>query len=269
MHHLQPLLESIGLNHHESSIYLHLLSHGEQPASTIARQTKIPRSTTRGILDKLCERGIVGKLYKRNTQYYRCREATSLVRHLERHVTETQEQLTELNKALPTIEALHRGQSVVPKVRFYEGKEGVIEAFNHSLYVEGIQEILFMTSYRFLREPLIRKNDDDFYIPLRVRKGIRLRVIVGRTERTDKFSRHDVKELRERRFLADRYAFPGNVHIYGDYVAYFSAGEGEHTGGEPCLPAGGPAETMAVVVESALMAETMRAMFAFMWSHTE
>lgn len=253
MHHLQPLLEGIGFNHHESTIYLQLLQGGEQPASLLARQTRTPRSTVRGVLDKLCERGVVRKLYKRNTQYYRCEDPASLVRHLQHRMGEDQQNIKHVEEALPQLHALLRQESVVPKVKYFEGAHGVIEAFNHSLFVEGIEEILFFTSYAFIRNTVILKNDDDFYIPLRVKKGIRMRVLVGKRPGFDARKKYNnPMELRERRYIPEGYTLPGNIHIYGNFVVYFSAGETEY---------------MAVLIESAMMADTMRALFNFMWAH--
>ncbi len=251
MEHLQPLLEKIGFNHHESAVYLQLLQSGEQPASALGRQTKIPRSTVRGVLEKLCTRGVVRKLYKRNTQYYRCEDPSSLLRHLENRIADDRENIGKLSEALPQLQAMQRTDSVIPKVKYFEGAKGVIEAFNHSLFTEGIGEILFFTSYQFIGQPMIVRNDDEFYIPLRVKKGIRMRVLVGRRKDLDPRKKYnDPTELRERRYIPEQFRLPGNIHIYGNFVVYFSATDTEH---------------MAVLVESDMMADTLRALFEFMW----
>ncbi len=253
--HLQSLLEDIGLNHHESTVYLQILQGGEQPASVVARQTNLPRSTVRGVLDKLCERGIVRKLYKRNTQYYRCEDPTSLIGHLHSRIAEDRQHIERVEETLPQLNALFRKDNVIPKVKYFEGSKGVIEAFNHSLFVEDIDEILFFTSYSFIRNSVILNNDDNFYIPLRIKKGIRMRVLVGKRKDLDPRKKYnDPTELRERRYIPERFTLPGNIHVYGNFVVYFSAGDTEY---------------MAVLVESAMMAETMRALFEFMWEKCE
>lgn len=255
MQHLQPLLESIGLNHHESTIYLYLLEYGEQPASKVALATKIPRSTVRGALDKLSERGIVGKVYKRNTQFYACKPPAALAQHLENTIEATNRNLARVREALPLFQSLHGKHNIVPKVQVFEGPEQVIEAFNRCLYQDPpIAELLIFTSYEFLKNPLIRKNDDDLFIKMRVKKGIRARVLVGRTTESSKMVKKAPRELRERRFIPAKFQLPGNIHVYGNSVMYFSASEGEY---------------LAVLVESAMMAETMRALFGFMWEQCE
>lgn len=254
MQPLQPLLERIGFNHQESGVYLYLLVHGEAPASKVASATHIPRSTVRGILDKLCVSGIVTKVYKRNTQYYSCRPPSTLVHYLERQVETTQDNIASMRKALPLFAAVHSHPGVVPKVQVFEGPDQVIEAFNHSLFVDGIDEILFMTSYHFLRDPVVKKNDINFYIPRRIKKGIRMKVLVGRAEDKDIPYVNDTAQLRERRQLTTTRELPGNFHVYGNFVVYFSAGANEY---------------LAVLVESPMMAETMRSMFNVMWDYSK
>ena len=250
MQDLQALFEGIGLNHHESTVYMHLLAHGEMAASKIGVATRIPRSTVRGVLDKLCERGLVTKIYKRNTQYYSCKPASAWIKYLKHEAEQTEKHLAEIQAALPMISALHGRSNIVPKVRVFEGPEQVKEAFNSTLYVEGLKEICVLTSYEFLKHPLLRKNDDAFYIPLRVKKGITLRSLVGKTDLKDKYKKSEPLELRQRRFLPKDYQFPGTFYIYGDCVLYFSASDDEY---------------IAIIVESALMARTMKALFEFMW----
>lgn len=247
---LQPLLESIGFNHHESGIYLHLLGKPGLAASVIARELRLPRSTVRGTLDHLCAINVVTKVYRKNTQFYSCKSPEMLERYLEKKVSATTAQLARIQRAVPLFSALHNHPDIVPKVQVFEGAEQVIEAFNHSLYVDGIEEILFMTSYRFLRDPIIKKNDFEFYIPRRVKKGIRMRVLVGQADNDDIPKRNDKRELRERRELASRHVLLGNLHIYGNFVVYFSAGDQEY---------------LAVLVESAIMADTIRSLFNAMW----
>jgi hypothetical protein len=205
----------------------------------------------RNVLDKLCERSVVRKLYKRNTQYYRCENPASLITHLEDRMKEDRQNVERVEETLPQLNALYRKDSVIPKVKYFEGQKGVVEAFNHSLFVDGIEEILFFTSYSFINNKFILKNDDDFYIPLRIKKGIKMRVLVGTHRNLDPRKKYnDATELRERRYIPEGYAMPGNLHIYGNFVVYFS---------------GTDSEQMAVLIESTMMAQTMRALFEFMW----
>lgn len=250
MHSPQALLEQIGFDHHQSTVYLHVLRRPDQPASVIAQQLRLPRSTVRGVLDQLCANGVMTKVYRRNTQYYACKSPKALVAYQGQKVEQAHEHLRAITASLPQFSTMFASPQIVPKVQVFTGPKEVIEAFNHSLYVDGISEILFMTSYRFLRDPVIKKNDFDFYIPRRVKKGISMRVLVGQADLQDVPKRDDKREKRERRTLSTKHMLLGNVHIYGNYVAYFSAGEQEY---------------LAIVVESAIMANTLRSVFEALW----
>jgi len=246
---IQETLEAIGFNHHESKIYLLLLELGTSSASRIAKNTKTPRSTIRSILDKLCERGVVSKVFKGNVQQYSCEPVRKLTKLVESNIEKEKGALTQLNDVLPLLNSLWGKQSYVPKVKFFEGEKGIIEAFNHSLYVDA-KEILFMTSFRFFDTPLLKKNDMEFYVPMRVKKQIPLRVIARKCKQSVQFKKQGGKELREMKFSPKKFCPPGNVHIYGDFVVFFSGHDREY---------------MAVLIESAVIADTMRVLFEFMW----
>lgn len=254
MENLKKTLEDIGLNHFESTLYLQLLHGGEQAASTVSRATKIPRSTTRGVLDRLCERGIVSKLTKRGTQFYQCKPPSSLVESLKREILEKTRSIEEIKEALPLINSFYEQRNLAPKVRVFEGRDQVIEAFNLSLFDENTKELLIYTSYEFLQNPVIRDNDDNFFIKMRVKKGIPARVLVGRTVESEKITGNCPSELRERRLLPKKFKLPGNIHVYGNSVLYFSTINDVY---------------IAVLVEGAMMAETLKTLFEFMWESCE
>ncbi len=249
MIHLLKNLEELGFNHHESQLYLYLLENGEMPASKIASATKIPRSTTRGLLDKLCERTVLKKIYKRNTQYYSCTHPKHLLVDLKKQKKRTEQRLENIKKELPLFKDIYNNTALAPKVQFFEGVDQVIEAFNHSLFQEQ-EELLFFTSYDFLQEKAFRKNDDEFFIPMRLKKNIPLRVLVGKHSEKKKKISSEPHELRQRRFIPKKFHLPGNIHIYGKYVVYFSVHKKEH---------------FAVLIESPLMAQTMKTLFEFIW----
>ena len=254
MQEILSIIEQLGFNHHESALYMHLLYHGETAASKLASTLKMPRSTVRGILDRLTESGIIGKVYKQNTQYYFCHPPVSLEKYVNERIQARQKQLEKVIQMIPLLEGIHEKKGVIPKVQVFEGKKQVIEAFNLSLFDEGTKELLIFTSYEFLKDPLIRENDDDFFIKMRIQKGISARVLVGKTDESGKMQKKNPGELRERRFIPEKYQLPGNIHIYGNSVMYFTASNDEY---------------LAVLIQSNMIADTMRALFEFMWEQCD
>ncbi len=246
---LQSLLETIGFNHHESTVYMALLTLGEQSASHIAKTIKMPRSTIRSILDKLCERGVVGKVYRGSTQYYFCLDPEALIHSLEQDREKKLLDISRVRNAIPQFIDARGSSSSNPKVQYFTGEKGVLEACNHSLY-QDIEEVLFITSYEFVASDLVYKNDVDFYMPERIKRGIKLRVLSEENRHAQHFASHSKKALRKHRFLSSKKNLIGNFMIYGNFVLYFSANSGEF---------------MATLTESAAMTKTMKALFEEMW----
>lgn len=242
-------LERIGLNHHERSVYMALLTRGQQPASALALRSRTPRSTIRSILDKLCSMGIVDKIYKGNTQHYSCLPADALVRYVERDLAEKKRQAEALKGLAPAIDALRNVEGHRPTARYFEGAKGVIEAFHHSLFC-GAKEILFISSYDFFENERVRDYDVNEYMPTRVKRGIFMRVLSERNKESAYWHKHSPTQLRSHRYLPKHTRLPGSFFVYGHFVLYFSANKGEE---------------IAVLTESPVMAETMRALFECLW----
>jgi len=249
MDNIESILSKIGLSEVETRTYLGLLERGEQAASPLARELKLPRNTTRGILDKLCERQLISKIYRRNTQYYHAKNPISILKLLAEERESINEAEEALKEFMPLLMGLHEQKKIVPKIRFYEKENEIIEAFNHSLY-SGIDEILTFTSYEFFKSKKLRDNDVEFYIPMRIKKGISMKVLVGHTDFPEKLIPNEEGQLRERRFLPKDVKLPGNFMIYGDFVFYLSSTSNEQ---------------MAIQIESSIMAETLRVLFMYMW----
>lgn len=246
---LQPILERIGLNHHESRVYLTLLSHGRKPASVVARISGAPRNTIRSILDKLCRMGLVDKIYRGNTQHYGCLPPDAIERYVGHTIAERQRQLDEVRIAMPAFNAARNADSVMPTVRYFEGPSGVIEAMRHSLVTEP-REILFISAYNFFQDREVKQYDVHEYLPERLRRGIRMRVLSEENPETLHWHGRAKQELREHRFLTKDRKLPGNFFLYDRFVLYFAANQGEY---------------IATLTESFLQADTLRTLFEALW----
>ena len=109
---IQKALQNLGLSDKEIEVYLSNLELGTQPASVIARRVKIPRNTTRFILDKLVERGIIEKTKRANTQLYSPEEPKNLINLLESERNDLNagidEKITQLNDVMAELESRFR-----------------------------------------------------------------------------------------------------------------------------------------------------------------
>ncbi|MCX6745637.1 MAG: hypothetical protein NTX00_01300 [Candidatus Parcubacteria bacterium] len=126
-------LKKLGLSDKESKLYLTSLQRGPETAPTLAKLSDIVRPTAYVIIDALVKKGLMSSTAKGKKTYYAAEapeHLLSLVRLQKREIEETERELTKL---IPQLEALANIKGAKPKVRVFEGKEGL----------NSIREILF------------------------------------------------------------------------------------------------------------------------------
>lgn len=120
-------LTQLGLNDKETSIYLALLTLGRSPVSDIAEEAKVTRTHVYTIAEDLRERGYLCAIEEQNTRMYEALNHPGLVALIARQ----RDQLNQLGKkvaeSVSDFEALRRDRKPAANVRFFRGKEGVLQ----------------------------------------------------------------------------------------------------------------------------------------------
>lgn len=94
-------LEELGLSPHETAIYLALLSHGEMPASVLAKHVSLQRTTAYAILKTMIAKGYASSTLKRRHQLFRAEPPRALA-HAYEH------RLRSFTEGLPLLESLEK-----------------------------------------------------------------------------------------------------------------------------------------------------------------
>lgn len=212
---IENVLHDMGLNGKEIKVYLITLELGTQPASTIARRIKIPRNTTRFILDKLVDRGLIKKSTRANTQLYTPEEPKNLINLLERERVNTNsiidEKIGQLKQVMVELETRYRPESTKPKVTFYEGDEGLVKVYEDTL--KSSEDIRSFASFDAMHGALPEyfKN----YYKRRMENKILIRSIHPDTQLAREKTKHDKKEGRDSRLIPEKkYNFTPEIQIY-------------------------------------------------------
>lgn len=134
-------LSKLGFSDKKARVYLSLLQYGEMTASEIAKNTKLQRTTVYDILKELEKSGFVafgnddGKVKK-----FFAEGPEKLIGHVDRQAEELAEQrkLIEerqegLKELIPQLRGLSEMVSGKPKIQFYDGAKGLVEALNDCL----------------------------------------------------------------------------------------------------------------------------------------
>lgn len=252
---LKNILQKIGLSDKDSEVYLACLELGTQPASTIAKKAGLKRPTTYLILEGLLKKGLVSEYTGSNVKYFTAVSPDFLLSYIEKQRRSLTAHQRELEEFLPQFHSLTNPYSVSPKVRFYEGIEGIERVMDDTLSAKG--EILCFSCLDrwFAREELANyiKN----YARRRsIEKKIPLRGIAIDTPLTRQYLEKDYPGDKTRDFTkvhsfpSDISVFHNEINIYNDKVAICSLGNHELLG---------------IIIESREIAESQRAIFELAW----
>lgn len=247
---IQNVLQNIGLNDKEIEVYLSNLELGSQPASVIARRIKLPRNTTRFILDKLVEKGLIERSKKANTQLYRPEEPKNLINLLEsRRVdlnADIDEKITELNGVMAELESRFRPESTKPKVTFYEGDDGLKKVYEDTL--KSSETIRSLASFDAMHGVL----PDYFktYYQRRVHNKLHIRSIHPDSKLAKERTRNDKKEMRDSRLIPlSKYDFTPEIQIYDNKISITSL-----------------IEKLGIIIESQEIYQAMSCLFELAWN---
>jgi len=210
MKDLETLLKEIGLEHQESKVYISALQLGTSPASVIGKQLQIPRSTARYTCEQLIKKQLMLPSQKGNTVYFTAENPEKLKKLLDLQREEIDLMEVSLSKNMSDLIGLYNPDTVLPKIVFYEGIEGVREALDKIIdeMNEG-GEIQYYGSIRAMAED---ENDKkvikllDRFVQQRIENKITVRLITTYTKGSEGLKTRSKDELRETRF-AKSYAF--------------------------------------------------------------
>jgi len=241
---LLHVIQSVGLSHEESALYLAGLSLGSAPASAYAKRAGMNRVTAYNHLESLAQRSLLTVMKEKNGKKYHPVPPEQLA-------LESRKNVDTLHRVLPELRALQGAAHRSPQVKFFQGWEGVKLVYEDTLTAES--EIL-----NFANSALVRscwQQYDDEYVCERVRRKIHLRGIAPDDAAGKLVHGHDKESLREIRLVpAKDFNFNNEINIYDQKVAIVSFGEGEE-------------ELFGIIIESADVAETQRQIFAMAWRY--
>lgn len=239
------VLEAVGLDSKQSQLYVAGLQLGTAPASDYAKSTGINRITTYNLLEELVQKSYFTVIKKMRAKWY-APVAPEFV------ALEARKNAEALERVLPELRSLQGAKYRKPRVRFFEGWEGVRHVYEDTLTASG--ELLNFANSAVVRKfwPLY----DEEYVEERVKRGIRLRGISPDDVAGRNVHGQDQERLREIRLVpASEFDFTNEINIYDHKVAICSFDSGLR----------GDKDMFGVIIESKEVAETQRQIFEMAW----
>ncbi|MFA5961550.1 MAG: helix-turn-helix domain-containing protein [Parcubacteria group bacterium] len=232
-------LKKIGMEEKQAKLYLACLSLGATTIIEIARKTGIKRTTVYENLDEMVRAGYVKVMKKEKRKRYLALEPKEL-----KDLIRRKEAL--LEQIMPQLTAMNNVSSIKPKVWFYEGKEGILEAYEDSLNYSNI-EVVGFASGEVLK--MFSLKEVEKYIARRQRKKIIQTLIMPEDKDAKSFIVNASEQLRRVKVVSEEeYPFKIEINIYANRLALFSV-----------------KDKMAVIMESEPISSAMRMIFRMCW----
>lgn len=246
-HELESILKHVGLPPSSSKIYRELLEHGETTARTLSQKLGITRPSTYDHLSLLVKRGLVVEKKKDNKTYF----AIDDVRHIEQALSENIEELKEQKEMFKTMlpSLLKDGKHDAPKIKFYEGKDGLTFLVNDVLWCKGETVYTLWPHDEMLKvlgkDMLIRFNNR------RLQERISIHALWPHgAKQSQDYIWSGKDTYTARRHAPKGVSFRMGYTIYGDKVSFISSHR----------------EVFGFIVQSKDFAELMRSQFDVLWS---
>lgn len=118
--------QNLNLNPKEAATLLAILEIGPASISDIAKRAKIKRPTVYYLIEELIKKGLVLKVPAGKRVFYKANEPKRILSLLD-------QKKQSFEKILPQLESLFLTKPNQPKVRFYEGKEGLKNIYEEML----------------------------------------------------------------------------------------------------------------------------------------
>lgn len=236
----ESLIE-LGLKPQEAAVYLACLRLGQATVGKIADEANVQRTFVYDILDDLHKMGIASSVQMSGKMNFS-------VISVEQFKKIQEKKIRKFEALVPELKAFEIIVGDRPKVKFFEGKEGIMTALYDTLNLPRESEILAYATGKGLYE-----QEPEFaiqYIRDRVKKDINSRTIAPDTAGTRKYTDEDKKQRRITRLVpANQFDFTNEINIYGNKTLIMSMS----------------GEFLAVIIESESVAKTQRMIFELAW----
>jgi len=245
------LFQKIGLSEKEAKVYLAALELGEATVQEIAQKAGINRTTVYFQIEDLIKKGLMASVEKKKKRYFYSSNPENLLRILEMKEKEISDLKEDLNSLIPELKAIYNLAPQKPRVRFFEGIEGlksIQEDILRSRFKEGFGLVNLDDAYKvFPPSP----RDHRHRLKKKFLKEKVVRKIIYTSSQGEILPKKETKPPVERKFInPQKFSFHTEIYIYGNKIALMSY----------------KGKLIGVIIEDAELAQTLKVMFKLAWN---
>ncbi|MDP3769710.1 MAG: helix-turn-helix domain-containing protein [bacterium] len=240
-------LKAFGLTEKEALVYMGLLELGKASMIEIAKKSGVNRATSYVAVESLIKKGLASSFEKGGKRYFAAENPERLRSLFAVQHKQLEEKEKYFDAFLPKLKELAAGDDERPRVRFYEGKEG-LRAIQEDILKTPTNQVDEIASLDVAFELFPPSQDDHrrkFW-----KKFTKNRLIYTRRNGSLPLSQHvQMKWISE-----DTFSFQSELVLCGDSKVILNS-----------APMRG--KLFGVIIESKELCESFRSLFNFVWDH--
>lgn len=220
---LEKYLQEIGLSEKESQVYLALLQVDNESIQDLAKRTGINRTTVYPVLETLEKKGLVSEVQVGKKVHYEAAPPERLETFVERQKVILDERSQRLKDIIPQIKSIQREEGERPIIKFFEGREGVVSAYEefYSL-ISGKDKKYGHLIYNLnLLNETYTKTEQERFAQIRLKKKVIPTVVYNNKAGDFPF----VTEGNRFRLDSDKYPIRADITIVDDKIILSSLGD--------------------------------------------
>ena len=240
----EKVLLDAGFSAKEIAVYIALLQMGKGTVTHIARKASVNRTTSYEILNDLVKKGVVRISGKEPKQEYVAEPPETIEKYIDREIAQREDSKKRIRDIIPELQSVH-DVSERPRVKFYEGLEGLQQVFDDTLTAKS--PIVAFATYDTAHTTLPKYFEG--YYKKRAKAGITARGIVPSTPMALERQSSNKEELRDLALVpGDKYMFSPDIEIYDNKVMIASW-----------------REKLGIIIESHEIADALKKIFELAW----
>lgn len=238
---IENKLASLGLDEKEQRFYLAALQLGSAPVTEIAARAGVSRTNGYDLLARLEARGLLTQINGDGARHVVAEDPIVLISNWERT-------RALLDGLVPELRSLFNAATMKPRIRFYEGAEGIRRVLWETLDCRSGTLLGILSMHELLEVPGMEGMQQ--IIAERVKRGIKLRVLRSKRRETEKIWPTSKSELRELRYVPETIDLGMTMYINDETVSYLSSKR----------------ENYGLIIESKEFSALSTALFEGMWT---
>ena len=245
---LRSALAALGCDDKEIKLYLACYLHGTAPLSDLIVRTRLRRSTAYLVASSLLEKGLLTEDHKAYGKSLSAAEPETLMRLVANRQRQLGRQRIELEEHLGQLQALHQTRAVRPRVRTFQGANGLLTVWRDILAATG-GEILLWTNQAAEIKVFSRLQHDQFILERRT-NNLTARVLATQNMAGQHLQATDADNLRTTRLLPPGTDFSAETYLYDHKIAMLDYNQ----------------DIVGIIIESEQLSNAQRAIFETTWS---